>query len=116
VFPGDLRAFGNSRQSRNRLFTLADAFAAIHTIIFWLSMAACLLFAWSRSFHRINSFLASAILFLIINAAVCGALAGVYDRYQSRVAWLIPLCLFANVCCFLGERLGVVTQQDQACS
>ena len=26
------------------------------------------------------------------NAALCGALSGVYDRYQARIVWLVPLC------------------------
>jgi len=86
VFPGDLRAFRNARQSRDQLLKLADTVAPIHIAIFWISIAACLLFAWTRRYGRIDNFLASAIVFLIINAAVCGALAGVYDRYQSRVA------------------------------
>ena len=114
VFPGDLQAFRNSRQSRDRLFSLADDFAAIHTVIFWISLAACLLLAWTRRFIRINNILASAIILLVINASVCGALAGVYDRYQSRVAWLIPFCLVAYVCCLVRERKEGVTQLDQA--
>ncbi|HYZ47712.1 MAG TPA: hypothetical protein VE567_02345, partial [Sphingomonas sp.] len=44
---------------------------------------------------RLEPSLRLLILFLIagvvLNAAVCGGLAGVFDRYQGRVAWLIPL-------------------------
>ena len=34
---------------------------------------------------------------LLINAAVCGALSGVFPRYQARVIWLAPFmaCLAA---------------------
>jgi hypothetical protein len=28
---------------------------------------------------------------LLANAAVCSLLSGVYDRYQARVTWLLPL-------------------------
>jgi len=28
---------------------------------------------------------------VLINALICGALAGVYDRFQARVIWLVPL-------------------------
>ena len=42
--------------------------------------------------------------FLAINAAVCATFAGVFDRYQSRVAWLVPFCLMAYVCAGLKER------------
>jgi hypothetical protein len=32
---------------------------------------------------------------LFTNAAVCGALSGVTDRYQARVAWVLPALAFA---------------------
>ena len=28
---------------------------------------------------------------LLLNAAICGVLSGPNDRYQARVAWLLPL-------------------------
>jgi hypothetical protein len=28
---------------------------------------------------------------LLVNAAVCGVLSGVNDRYQARLIWLVPL-------------------------
>jgi hypothetical protein len=40
----------------------------------------------------------------LINAAVCSTFAGVYQRYQARVAWIIPLCLAFYVCRLLNER------------
>ena len=104
IFPRDFSAFSNGRQFRDGLRSLADAIAPVHTAVFWLSAAACLLFAWSRRFPRINTFLVSAAVFLVINAGVSGALAGVYDRYQSRVAWLIPFCLTAYFCSWMAER------------
>jgi hypothetical protein len=33
----------------------------------------------------------AVFVLLIANAAICGALSGVYARYQMRVAWLLPL-------------------------
>lgn len=112
VLPDDARAFWISRQSSDLLFPLTDAVVPIHTTIFWLSVAACLLLAWTGRFARINKFLVSAIVFLVINAAVCGAFAGVYDRYQSRVAWIMPLCLIAYLCCLTRDWKHGVTRQD----
>jgi hypothetical protein len=112
VFPGDLPAFWNARQFRDHLLPLADAVAPVHTTIFWLSVAGCLLFAWTGRFAGINAFLASAIVFLIINASVCASLAGVYDRYQSRVAWIMPFCLTAYVCCFTKEWKRDIASRD----
>jgi hypothetical protein len=105
VFPGDLQAFRNSRQNRdNRMLPLAAALSVIDVTFFCLCFAACLALARTAGFARINRFLAMAIVFLVINAAVCGSLAGVYDRYQSRVAWLIPFCLLAYACSFVQRR------------
>jgi hypothetical protein len=99
VFPGDLRAFQNARQYHDRLMHLADASAVVDTTVFWLSLATCLLLAGTGRFGRLNTFFFSAIAFLLINASICATFAGVYDRYQSRVAWIIPFCLTAYVGC-----------------
>ena len=99
VFPGDSQAFLNGRQYHDRLTPLADATAPIDTAVFWLSIAICVFLAWTVRFSRINMFFYSAIAFLVINAAICATFAGVFDRYQSRVAWIIPFTLTAYVGC-----------------
>jgi hypothetical protein len=104
VLPRDFRAFQLSRQFNNRLLKLTDAVAPVHTAIFWLSVTGCLLFAWTGRFTRVNQFFAAATAFLVFNAAVCGAASEVSNRYQSRVAWIMPLCLIVYVCCLLRER------------
>jgi hypothetical protein len=112
VFPGDLQGFESSRQFRGRMLSMPDTVSPFHTTIFWLSLVLSLAFAWAARFARVNKFLASAILFLVINAAVCGALAGVYDRYQSRVAWIIPFCLITYICNLIAERSRGVARQN----
>jgi hypothetical protein len=99
VFPGDFQAFTNGREYRDRLTPLADAAAALDATVFWLSVATCLLLARTGRFGRVNLFFYSAIAYLAINAAICATFAGVYDRYQGRVAWILPLCLTAYVYC-----------------
>jgi len=94
------------------MLSLPDTVSPFHTTIFWLSLVLSLAFAWAARFTRVNKFLASAILFLVINAAVCGALAGVYDRYQSRVAWIIPFCLITYICNLIAERRRGVARQN----
>jgi hypothetical protein len=42
--------------------------------------------------------------FLLINAAVCATFSGVFDRYQSRVAWLAALCATIYVCSWFQDR------------
>ncbi|MFN4023772.1 MAG: hypothetical protein ACK4MQ_02975 [Hyphomonas sp.] len=35
------------------------------------------------------------ILMVLANAAICGMLSGVHDRYQARLVWVLPLMLLA---------------------
>lgn len=103
VFPNDLEAFRESRQSRGLLLPLADFAAAAHTPFFWFSLAACLPLARTDRFPRINRFFAAALAFLALNAAVCATFSGVYERYQCRVAWVVPFCFTAYAYSFLKE-------------
>jgi hypothetical protein len=112
VFPHDLRAFVNDRQFLDTILPQTKVFSSVHVAIFWLSVPLCLFLACTRRFARINKFLASAILLLIFNAAVCGALSDVSDFYQSRVAWIMPFCLTAYICCLIKERKREFARQD----
>ena len=109
VFAGDSHAFANDRQTRGRLNRLANSAAILDTAVFWLSGLACLVFAWTKRVERVNLFFYSTVVFLVINAAICATLAGVYDRYQSRVAWLIPFCLMSYLCCLARDRKRSIT-------
>lgn len=40
---------------------------------------------------RLRRLLILGVAGLLLNAAVCGILASPYDRFQARVAWLVPL-------------------------
>jgi hypothetical protein len=104
VFPRDFQAYANSRLIRGRLVPLAGAVAGIDTAVFWLSALACVVLVWTQRVDRLNGFFYSAIAFLFINAAICATLAGVYDRYQSRVAWIVPLCLASYGCNLVEKR------------
>jgi len=105
AFPSDLPAFLDSRQSRGQLLWLANAAGTLHAVIFWLSLPACLAMLWIGRSTRLNQFFCLAILFLTINAAVCASLSGgIFDRYQSRVVWLIPLCLTLQIVSFASHR------------
>jgi hypothetical protein len=104
VFPGDFRAFLNSRETRGQLLPLANAAAAIDTVAFWLSVVLCLTFSCIKPAGRLNQFFYLAMAFLLINAAVCATFSGVFDRYQSRVAWLAALCATAFACSWVKDR------------
>jgi len=112
VFPGDLSAYRDSREYRDHIFPLARALARVDIVVFVLSLIACVAFARARGAEKVAAFFYAAIAFLIINAAVCATLAGVYDRYQSRVAWIIPFCLAVCVCRLIRERKNVFADVD----
>lgn len=66
----------------------------------WLSVAIYVFFGASlailyRMRHRLTELERRALLLvgvgLVSNAAICGVLSGVADRYQARVAWAVPL-------------------------
>jgi hypothetical protein len=40
---------------------------------------------------RLLAVVCAVFVLLVANAAICGALSGVYARYQMRIAWLLPL-------------------------
>ena len=104
VFPGDFHAFSTSRLIRGRLVPLTDAVAAIDSAVFWLSFVACMILTRTYRIEKLNRFFYSALVFLFLNAAICATLAGVYDRYQSRVAWIVPLCAVSYICCLANDK------------
>ncbi len=66
--------------------------------------AGCLVFFWvsgrfrrSRHAPRLIRLVSWVVFGVIANAAICGVMSGPHDRYQARVAWLIPaLALIAH--------------------
>ncbi len=106
IFPGDFQAFLHSKQSRGQFLPLANAAAAIDTVTCWLSIAICLAFVCFKAAARLNHFFYAAMAFLVVNAAVCATFSGVFDRYQSRVAWLAALCATIYVCSWFRDRHG----------
>lgn len=48
------------------------------------------------------------MLGLVINAAVSGVIGGVFDRYQGRVAWLVPLAAVAALAMVRRQRTEMI--------
>lgn len=63
-----------------------------------------LILSGSVSMER-KLFIIYIVICLLINAAVCGSLSGVSDRYQSRIIWLIPLPLFLVLATRINDRI-----------
>jgi hypothetical protein len=89
----ELPALDSSRQGRGeRVRVLLHPFpeVALHalTILVAGGLAA---YAWRRGRREVAFLVAGALLFVLANALVCGFGSSVHDRYQGRVAWLVPL-------------------------
>lgn len=83
------------------LATISVAMTAAYLIGFAMLLGIALVRQWRERISR-QSWLAVHLIVagVIANAAVCSIIGGVFDRYQGRVAWLIPfaaLCLTATV-------------------
>jgi hypothetical protein len=66
----------------------------VSEVLIYLSFAAgiALLFALRRRLRSVEiAAISIALLGLLANAAVCGILSAVTDRYQGRVAWILPV-------------------------
>jgi hypothetical protein len=104
VFPSDALAFANGKQSNGLMSRFTNILSIVHLVVFWLCAIACVHFARTVGARKLNEFFYAAVVFLLINAAICATLAGVYERYQSRVAWIVPFCFCLYVCESLRKR------------
>lgn len=90
-FPREYASFTASRQMNE---TLPVTFLrVVHTVVVCMAVIGLALLMWRRGTQdRVMLALAIAtVAGLVINAGLLGALGGVFDRYQSRVIWLVPL-------------------------
>lgn len=91
-FPREYERMRQSRQLRGAW--PIDAIRRVHGAVVVLS-ALLAAFTVARALRRRDSllvgFAALALATLLANAFVTGALSGPFDRYQSRVIWLVPL-------------------------
>lgn len=46
---------------------------------------------WNAPVVRLVAVALVLVFAVLVNAAICGALSGVFTRYQARVVWLVPL-------------------------
>ena len=94
-FPESYEDYLNSRQSSGNLSTILGYLNPIFFYVVLISLVSLvIIFATlvisGTQHHRIAVVIGVLFIFEIINAAITGALSGVFDRYQSRVIWLLP--------------------------
>ena len=94
-FPSLYSSYLNSNQSLGKLGILTQFLNPIYFYVVIYSLilvfSSCILFLRKRlCTDRLFLTLYSLFFFLVANALVTGGLSGVFDRYQSRVVWLLP--------------------------
>ena len=90
-FPAAEQArFAASLQARGGLAAAAAPFLALHPAALLLGAAGTLLACW-RARGRRRGLVLCVLAGLGANAVATGALSGPHDRYQARIAWLLPL-------------------------
>ena len=65
--------------------------------LFFLIAAGLALLGWRTGRRKVTFLLLSVALFLLINAFVCSFGSSNHDRYQGRVAWLLPFMVVLSV-------------------
>jgi hypothetical protein len=98
--PGELAAFDAGLQMRGELPARAAPFLAPHVPVLLVSLAVAFFLLWRavRSGDRARAgLLAGALIALLANAAAAGALSRPHDRYQARIAWLLPLVVLVSL-------------------
>jgi hypothetical protein len=96
-YPASLWAMKYSHQWNDSLdftfiFPFINEFQNFITGISLLFYMIC--FVYPLKFKRFNKVMLFIVAGTFINALICGALAGLSERYQCRVVWLLPLPLF----------------------
>ena len=90
-FPAAEQArFAAGLQARGELGAAAAPFLALHPAALLLGLAGTLLACW-RARGRQLGLVLCVLVGLGANAVATGALSGPHDRYQARIAWLLPL-------------------------
>lgn len=92
--PAEQARFASGLQARGLLRAVAAPFLTLHPLVLLLGGAAAL-FGWWRAAAagevRILGLVLAVLVGVAANAVVTGALSGPHDRYQARIAWLLPL-------------------------
>jgi hypothetical protein len=105
ALPGSADRWLRSRQARGELHQ--EGFTRLHYASFGLSLlvlAALAIPLWRARPRRLEALVALVGVALLANASITGALSNVEDRYQARVAWLVPLLACLATCTWLDER------------
>lgn len=95
LFPAaEVARFESAAQVRGRLEAMATPFSAVQAPVLGAALIAILFTLMRKERHDL---LVMTLAALLGNAFATGALSGVHDRYQARIAWLLPFALAITV-------------------
>jgi hypothetical protein len=106
--PSQVEAFANSRQQQGT-FGLWHGLDPLHYAAVAISLLGIIWAFFLRRAHWYDPVFQATVfvlLFVFINAFVCGGLATIRHRFQARVAWLLVLLGLIMVHRLLAERRG----------
>lgn len=105
-YPMYILAADGSKQMRNHYNqNHIDANNFVQQVVLFIAALLLLLLFWDSEVPKQQKALTLLIIFgLLINAFISAATSGVYDRYQSRVNWLITLPAFWFICNYLSRN------------
>jgi hypothetical protein len=89
--PWETSMYINSLQASNTWANLAFQDHIVHLALFLSVLILALRWQSFRKMERLHYFVLVMLAWVVLNAVVTASLANVYDRLQSRVAWLIVL-------------------------
>ncbi|MBE9603388.1 hypothetical protein IAI18_00790 [Acetobacteraceae bacterium H6797] len=90
-FPArELAAYDAGLQSRHLLEPEMRGFGLVDEVVMVLAIPLLGFALWRRREAMAWRFAALVLMGLLANAAATGGLSGPHDRYQARIAWLLP--------------------------
>ena len=93
-FPArELAAFDAALQTKGRLATAVAPFLAPHGAMLAIAVLLAPFALWRAGHSAAGGLLACVLLGCLANAFATGALSGPHDRYQARIAWLLPIAV-----------------------
>ncbi len=106
-FPAEREAYDSSLQHDNVLQQLAVVPDRVLCLLIALFAPFVLRSAVKQGDHVHAALVVVTLATIVGNAAVCGILSGPFDRYQSRVLWLLVLLGSVSLAKVTGSRFQV---------
>ena len=111
------KGFFNTRQANGALEgTVLDGINAVYAAVALISLLVALGTLPRLIANRLTRpamLTVTTLLILTANAVACGALGGVFARYQGRLIWLLPLTAIVVVLC-AARQPGQISKQSMA--